>query len=97
MLVAATWALLKAVARREVDIVAAFAVDRLDRSLSDLVGFLSEVQARGRDLYLHQQAIDTSTPAGRMLFQLLGVFAEFERAIIASRVVAGQASARARG
>ena len=90
-------ALLKAVARREVDIVAAFAVDRLGRSLSDLVGFLSEIQARGCDLYLHQQAIDTSTPAGRMLFQLLGVFAEFERTIIASRVIAGQARARASG
>lgn len=90
-------ALLKAVARHEVDIVAAFAVDRLGRSLSDLVGFLSEIQARGCDLYLHQQAIDTSTPAGRMLFQLLGVFAEFERAIIASRVIAGQARARANG
>jgi len=90
-------ALLKAVARREVEIVAAFAVDRLGRSLSHLVGFLSEIQARGCDLYLHQQAIDTSTPAGRMLFQLLGVFAEFERTIIASRVIAGQARARANG
>jgi DNA invertase Pin-like site-specific DNA recombinase len=90
-------ALLKAIARREVEIIMAFAVDRLGRSLSDLVGFLSEIQARGCDLYLHQQAIDTSTPAGRMLFQLLGVFAEFERSIIASRVIAGQARARAKG
>ena len=80
-----------------VDIVAAFAVDRLGRSLPDLVAFLSEIQARGCDLYLHQQAIDTSTPAGRMLFQMLGVFAEFERTIIASRVIAGQARARANG
>jgi DNA invertase Pin-like site-specific DNA recombinase len=90
-------ALLKAITRYEVEIVMAFAVDRLGRSLSDLVGFLSEIQARGCDLYLHQQAIDTSTPAGRMLFQLLGVFAEFERTIIASRVIAGQARARANG
>ena len=80
-----------------VDIVAAFAVDRLGRSLPDLVAFLSEIQARGCDLYLHQQALDTSTPAGRMLFQMLGVFAEFERTIIASRVIAGQARARANG
>ena len=80
-----------------VDIVAAFAVDRLGRSLPDLVAFLSEIQARGCDLYLHQQAIDTSPPAGRMLFQMLGVFAEFERTIIASRVIAGQARARANG
>jgi DNA invertase Pin-like site-specific DNA recombinase len=90
-------ALLKAVARREVDIVAAWSVDRLGRSLSDLVAFLSDVRGQGCDLYLHQQAIDTSTPSGRMLFQMLGVFAEFERAIITSRIVAGQARAKAKG
>ncbi len=90
-------ALLKAVHRREIDMVAAFAVDRLGRSLSDLVAFLGDLQARGTDLFLHQQAIDTSTPSGRMLFQLLGVFAEFERSMIGSRVRAGQARARARG
>lgn len=90
-------ALLKAIARREIDIVAAWSVDRLGRSLSDLVGFLSDIQARGCDLYLHQQAIDTSTPSGRMLFQMLGVFAEFERSLITARVKAGQDRARARG
>ncbi len=57
---------------------------RLGRSLQDLVAFLADVQARGVDLYLHQQALDTSTPSGRMLFQLLGVFGEFERAMIRS-------------
>jgi DNA invertase Pin-like site-specific DNA recombinase len=87
--------LLKAVARHEVQIVAAWSVDRLGRSLSDLVGFLSDIQARGCDLYLHQQAIDTSTPSGRMLFQMLGVFAEFERAILKSRIAAGIERARA--
>src|SRR5918998_2446210 len=81
--------LLKGVARKEFDMIAAWSVDRLGRSLQDLVSFLADVQARGVDLYLHQQAIDTSTPSGRMLFQLLGVFAEFERAMIRSRVVAG--------
>jgi DNA invertase Pin-like site-specific DNA recombinase len=59
--------------------------------------FLSDIQAQGCDLYLHQQAIDTSTPSGRMLFQMLGVFAEFERAIITSRIIAGQARARSKG
>ena len=88
-------ALLKAVARREVQIVAAWSVDRLGRSLVDLVAFLSDIQAQSCDLYLHQQAIDTSTPSGRMLFQMLGVFAEFERAIITSRITAGLARARA--
>lgn len=90
-------ALLKAVARREVDIVAAWSVDRLGRSLSDLVAFLSDIQARGCDLYLHQQAIDTSTASGRMLYQMLGIFAEFERAILKSRIAAGVQRARSNG
>lgn len=90
-------ALLNAIARREVQIVAAWSVDRLGRSLPDLVSFLSDIQAKGCDLYLHQQAIDTSTPSGRMLFQMLGVFAEFERALVVSRVKAAHDRCRARG
>src|SRR5918911_3933240 len=90
-------ALLKAISRREVDLVAAWSVDRLGRSLQDLVGFLGELHAKGVDLYLHQQGIDTTTPAGKALFQMLGVFAEFERAIIVERVNAGLARARAQG
>jgi DNA invertase Pin-like site-specific DNA recombinase len=90
-------ALLKAVARREIEIVAAWSVDRLGRSLPDLVGFLSDIQTKGCDLYLHQQAIDTSTPSGRMLFQMLGVFAEFERAIIRSRIMAAHERCRTKG
>jgi DNA invertase Pin-like site-specific DNA recombinase len=82
-------ALLKGVARKEFDLIAAWSVDRLGRSLQDLVAFLADVQARDVDLYLHQQAIDTSTPSGRMLFQLLSVFSEFERAMIRNRVLAG--------
>jgi len=90
-------ALLKAVHRREVDIVAAYAVDRLGRSLTDLVTFLGDIQARGCDLYLHQQSVDTSTPSGRMLFQMLAVFSEFERELVRGRVRAGLARARAKG
>ena len=90
-------ALLKAVARHEVQIVAAWSVDRLGRSLPDLVAFLSDIQAKGCDLYLHQQAVDTSTPSGRMLFQMLAVFSEFERELIRGRVRAGLARARAKG
>ena len=82
-------ALLKAIARREVDLVAAWAVDRIGRSLPDLVGFLGDLNAKGVDLYLHQQGLDTSTPSGRMLFQMLGVFADFERAMIRERILAG--------
>ena len=89
--------LLKSIARREVDIVAAWSVDRLGRSLTDLVAFLSDIQAGGTDLYLHQQAIDTSTPAGRMLFQMLGVFSEFERSIMKTRIRAGLERAKAKG
>lgn len=90
-------ALLKGVARREFDLVAAWSVDRLGRSLQDLVGFLGELRAREVDLYLHQQGVDTSTPAGRAMFQLLGVFAEFERSMIVDRVKAGISRARKSG
>jgi len=88
-------ALLKGVTRREFDIVAAWSVCRLGRSLPDPVGLLGELQARGVDLYRHQQALDTSTPSGRMLFGMLGVFAEFERSMIRDRVMAGLDRARA--
>ncbi len=90
-------ALLRAISRREVDMVAAWSVDRLGRSLPDLVGFLSDIQSSSCDLYLHQQAVDTSTPSGRMLFQMLSVFAEFERAIITTRINAGLDRARSKG
>src|SRR5215216_450927 len=77
--------------------IAAWSVDRLGRSLQDLVAFLNELQAIGCGLYLHQQALDTTTPSGRALFQMCGVFAEFERAMIRERVNAGLARARLRG
>ena len=90
-------ALLKAAARREFDLIAAWSVDRLGRSLQDRVGFLNEVHALGIDLFLHQQGVDTTTPAGKALFQMLGVFAEFERALIQERVKAGLQRARKEG
>ena len=82
-------ALLKGVARRDFQMIAAWSVDRLGRSLPDLVGFLGEIEAKGVDLYLHQQGLDTSTPSGRAMFGLLSVFAEFERAMIRERILAG--------
>src|ERR1700740_1218503 len=85
------------IARREIDQVAAWCVDRFCGSLQELVAFLGELQAKGVDLYLHQQGIDTGTPAGRALFQMLGVFAEFERAMIVERVKAGLSRARSQG
>lgn len=90
-------ALLKAVTRREVDMVAAWSVDRLGRSLQNLVETLGALRAAGADLYLHKQALDTTTPAGRAMFGMLGVFAEFEREIIIERVHAGMETARAKG
>jgi DNA invertase Pin-like site-specific DNA recombinase len=67
----------------------AWSVDRLGRSLQDLIAFLSEVHASGIDLFLHQQGLDTTTPAGKALFQMMGVFAEFERSMIQECVRAG--------
>lgn len=90
-------AMLKDAVRRQFDVVAAWSVDRLGRSLQDLVSMLSEIHAAGIDLYLHQQAIDTTTPAGKAMFQMMGVFAEFERAMIRDRVKAGMARAKAQG
>jgi len=87
--------LLKAVTRRDVDLVAAWSVDRLGRSLTHLVAILEEIRAKGVGLYLHQQGLDTTTPAGRAMFGMLSVFAEFERAIIVERVKAGMDRAKA--
>jgi DNA invertase Pin-like site-specific DNA recombinase len=90
-------AMMKAVTRREIDMVAAWSVDRLGRSLTDLLEFLRELHAKGVDLFLHQQGLDTSAPSGRAMFQMMGVFAEFERAMIRERVLAGLARARGEG
>jgi len=86
--------LLKDAARRKFDILAAWSVDRLGRSLQHLVETLSDLHATGVDLFLHQQALDTSTPTGRAMFQMAGVFAEWERSTIRERVLAGLARAR---
>ena len=89
--------LLEGVTRKEFDKVMAWSVDRLGRSLKDLLAFMGELKAKGVDLYLHQQALDTGTPSGRAMFQMLGVFSEFEREIIKERVNSGLARAKAQG
>ena len=82
-------ALLKDAGRRKFDVVMAWAIDRLGRSLIDLLGTIQHLEAVGVDLYLDQQAIDTTTPTGKLLFQMTGAFAEFERSMIRQRVRAG--------
>ncbi len=90
-------ALLKNASRGRFDVVMAWALDRLGRSLLDLLDTLGELEAAGVALVLREQAIDTATPTGRMSFQITGAFAEFERAMIRSRVRAGLDRAKARG
>src|SRR5262245_56858217 len=84
--------MLKDASRRKFDIVMARAIDRLGRSLSDLLDTIQHLEACGVDLYLDQQAIDTTTPIGKLVFQLTGAFAGFERTMIRQRVSQPQAS-----
>src|SRR5262249_54496674 len=81
--------MLKDASRWKFDIIMAWAIDRLGRSLSDLLDTIQHLEACGVDLFLHQQGLDTTTPAGKTMFQMLGVFAEFEHSIIQERVRAG--------
>jgi DNA invertase Pin-like site-specific DNA recombinase len=90
-------AMMKAVNAKEFDMVATWSVDRLGRSLTDLLGILQGLHEKGVGLFLHQQGLDSSMTAGKAMFQMLGVFAEFERGIIRERVNAGLARARANG
>jgi DNA invertase Pin-like site-specific DNA recombinase len=90
-------AMMKAVNAKEFAMVATWSVDRLGRSLTDLLSILQGLHDKGVGLFLHQQGLDTSTTAGKAMFQMLGVFAEFERGIIRERVNAGLARARANG
>jgi DNA invertase Pin-like site-specific DNA recombinase len=89
--------MMKAVNAKEFDMVASWSVDRLGRSLTDLLSILQGLHEKRVGLFLHQQGLDTSTTAGKAMFQMLGVFAEFEREIIRERVNAGLARAKANG
>jgi DNA invertase Pin-like site-specific DNA recombinase len=87
----------KDASRRKFDLVMAWSVDRLGRSLQHLVAFLEHLRDCKIDLFLHQQGLDTTTSAGRMMFGMLSVFAEFEKAMIRERVTAGMKRAKERG
>jgi DNA invertase Pin-like site-specific DNA recombinase len=90
-------AMLKGIARKEFEMCAAWSVCRLGRSLQHLISLLGDLNSKGVDLYLHVQALDTSTPSGRAMFQLLGVFSEYERAMVSERVKSSLARLRASG
>jgi DNA invertase Pin-like site-specific DNA recombinase len=79
------------------DVVMAWAIDRVGRSLIDLLGTIQHLEACHVDLYLDQSNIDTTTPMGKLIFQVTGAFAEFERSMIRQRIHAGLARARAHG
>ena len=83
-------ALIKGATKKEFATILTFSVCRLGRSLSDLVTFLNDIQSVGCGLYIHQSGLDSSTPSGKMMFQMIGVFSEFERTMIRERVIAGQ-------
>ena len=89
--------MLKAAVRREFDMLAVWSSDRLGRSLQHLIEVLQTIRDTGTGLYIHTQALDTTTPAGRAMFGMLAVFGEFEREMIVARVNAGLARARQSG
>ena len=89
-------ALCKGVARRDFTLVAIWSLDRLSRSLRDLILFLDDLNDRGVDLFVGDRDWDTSTPSGKFMFSVFGALAEFERGLISERVKAGQARSNKR-
>jgi DNA invertase Pin-like site-specific DNA recombinase len=89
--------LLKDANRKKFDGIMVWSIDRIGRSLQDLISFLDDVQSKDIDLYIHQQGLDSSTPTGRLMFSLVGSFAEYERTLIKERVRAGMERAKKSG
>ena len=89
--------LCKDMVRRKFNRILVWDISRLGRSLQHLVEFLNEVQSVNCHLYIHQSGLDTSTPSGRMMFQMVGVFSEFERSMISERVKLGLKRVRSKG
>lgn len=90
-------ALLKAATRRQIDLIAVWSTDRLARSMTHLIEVLQTLHATKVQLYVHTQALDTTTPSGRALFQMMGVFSELEREMLIARIKSGIARARSQG
>ncbi len=89
--------MLKDAKRRKFDVIMAFAIDRLGRSLHDLLGTVKSLEDYGCDIFVDKQELDTTTPTGKLMFQICGAFAEFERGLIKQRVRAGIRRAREKG
>ena len=88
---------LRMLTQRKVDKLLVWSTDRLGRSLVDLIHTMETIKASGGSLYIHQQALDTASPAGEAMFQMLGIFSQFERSIIQERVRSGMSAAKAKG
>ena len=87
----------KDMVRRKFNRILVWDISRLGRSLQHLVEFLNEVNSIGCNLYIHQSGLDTSTPNGKMMFQMIGVFSEFEREMISERVKLGLERVKSKG
>jgi DNA invertase Pin-like site-specific DNA recombinase len=90
-------ALMSAARTRKIDVIVVVKLDRLARSVHHLLTIARELEALGIDLVVLDQQLDTSTPAGRLLFNVLGAISEFERDLIRDRVLAGLRRAKAEG
>jgi len=90
-------AMLKSAMKKDIDLVMFWAVDRASRNLSNLVQMMDDLDAKNVGMYFHQQSIDTTTPSGRALIQMTGIFASFERSMLKERILASHARARAEG
>ena len=89
--------LIKGAIRKEFDIILVWDVSRLGRSLKHLVSFLDDIHSSNCDLYIHQSGMDTTSASGKMMFQMIALFSEFERSMIRERVIAGQQRAKSEG
>lgn len=89
--------MLKDSIKRKHDVVLVWSIDRLGRSLQHLIEIVNDLESKSVDLYMHQQSIDTTTPTGKLMFSMIGAFAEFEKSVIRERVMSGLENAKAKG
>ena len=90
-------AMLNSAMRKDFDLVMFWSVDRASRNLTHLVQMMNDLDSKNIGMYFHQQSIDTSTPSGRAMIQMAGVFAEFERSMLRERILASHERAKLEG